>query len=70
MKLLFLIVMIIVLMDSIRSGSICEFNMIVLNALNKSVGLYERNYSSFTVDDFEGYVYLECKVLHLNFILR
>ena len=72
MKRLFLIVIVIVLMDSIWSRNICEFNKEVLDALEKSVRLYEIYYSWWALDEVEGYVYLECKVFHLNlnFILR
>ena len=66
MKLLCLIVMVIVFTDSIWSRGICELNKNVLKSLEKSVGLYERNYLLVTLDDFKGYKYLECTVFHLN----
>ena len=69
MKLLYVIVMIIVLMDSILSKNNCRFNTKVLKALNKSVGLLERNYSSVASKELKGFIYLECTVFHLNFIL-
>ena len=51
---------IIILIKTIWPWDICQLNMNILQALDKSIGFYERKYSQFEPIGFNSFLVLEC----------